>query len=530
MRVKKFILLIMFVFLSTFFSNTCVKSSDRTLTEGQNFFIIKNDNSLWKWNHNSGEPVKVMDDVKSVSRNCILKNDNTLWELDKESQRYVKISDEVVSMESCFSHTLFIKTDKSLWGYGLNDVGLLGDTNEDNIESPVKIANNVKKVQSGLYHSVFLKTDGSVWTLGANFEGQLGVEKSISKSMKPNKIMENISDIFAGGSATFAIDSYGKLWRWGTNNSMKVGGNKDFLLYQPTEYISGVRAVQSHWGFNLVLKEDSTLWIYGETEEQRENPTEVHNLTSGIPIELSVKIMDDVNSLSDWVMFDYHKTLILKNTGELYYFDLIGNEENKSEIHLEKIMDNVRLMEYEKPMEPTLFSDISGLSEEKAINNLRKAGIITGTSEKDFSPNKVITRAEVAAILLRMQNLPVGENENSFSDVNKIDWFFDVAGASEKYNIVKGYEDNTFRANEPITKEQLVVLAVRVLQNEKKENSEKADILYSDKSSISEWAKESIEIAVSSGLIENSSTNFNPQNTVTRAEAATILYKLYNSI
>lgn len=518
-------------------------SSDKSIALiGKDNYIIKNDNSLWhfkterEYSEQSApikitEPIKILENVKSVDRNCILKQDNTLWQWTENEEDGAKelifISDNVKSMSSSISFTLFIKQDNSLWGYGTSVTGELGLSDTDYTETPVKIMNNAKKAVAGFRHTVILKTDGSVWTLGYNGYGALGVE-DIEYSHIPIYVMSGAKDIYGGLGASFAITEDNTLWRWGSNFGEGVGIGKDKMFYKPIKYMDNVKSVVSRWGYNIVLKTDDSVWMYGETEDSD------YSYTEGGDLSLPEKLMTDVNGITDWRTSSWFQpTLALKNDGSLYVIDLYRPNKNDCFIYESKnVIDDVRLIKEEEIKESTPFSDISLYSEkiQKSINHLRKAGIIKGTSETEFSPGKVITRAEIAAILLRMQNLPTDECDITFSDVKETDWYFDIAGASKKYNIVRGYEDNTFRADEPITKEQLVVLASRVLQNEKKENIEITDTLYSDKNKISEWSKKDIEIAVSSGLIENDECNFNPQDTVTRADASAILYNLYNLI
>ena len=101
---------------------------------------------------------------------------------------------------------------------------------------------------------------------------------------------------------------------------------------------------------------------------------------------------------------------------------------------LEKIMYNVRLP-YEEPKN-IAFSDITSKTDEEqnAIKHLAKAGIIEGTSETEFSPDKPITRAEIAALLLRMTAKNDKEGNGGFEDVTADKWYYDTAGASRKYN------------------------------------------------------------------------------------------------
>ena len=81
----------------------------------------------------------------------------------------------VESVAACGYHSLFVKSDGSLWGFGNNAHGELGLGDKTNRLTPIQILPyGVKQVISGVYHSLFIKSDGSLWGMGDNRDGQLG--------------------------------------------------------------------------------------------------------------------------------------------------------------------------------------------------------------------------------------------------------------------------------------------------------------------------------------------------------------------
>jgi alpha-tubulin suppressor-like RCC1 family protein len=88
-----------------------------------------------------------------------------------------------------YSHSLFIKSDGSLWGMGRNDFGQLGIGTTNNQLSPVMIVpNNVVAVAAGEAQSLFIKTDGSLWAMGNNTIGQLG-DGTYTNRLSPVQVM-----------------------------------------------------------------------------------------------------------------------------------------------------------------------------------------------------------------------------------------------------------------------------------------------------------------------------------------------------
>jgi alpha-tubulin suppressor-like RCC1 family protein len=85
------------------------------------------------------------------------------------------VASNVTAIAAGSAHSLFLKSDGSLWGMGLNFFGQLGYGTDEAVLRPVQIvASNVTAIAAGGSHSLFLKTDGSLWAMGWNKYGQLG--------------------------------------------------------------------------------------------------------------------------------------------------------------------------------------------------------------------------------------------------------------------------------------------------------------------------------------------------------------------
>lgn len=182
------------------------------------------------------------------------------------------------------------------------------------------------------------------------------------------------------------------------------------------------------------------------------------------------------------------------------------------------------------------FADIKNLSEEmqESIKILAAKGIIEGTSEKSFSPEDTISRAEVAALLLRVIS-QIDPNENGeFKDVQKSDWFYGTAGSAKKYGMIVGFEDNTFRGNVTIAKDQILTIASRILKKEMKyiapEDTEKW-LAFEDVSTIEDWAKDGIALAAMANIVTRTADNtIHADEDITRGDAALIIMRLFYKI
>ncbi|GFO65029.1 carboxypeptidase regulatory-like domain-containing protein [Geomonas paludis] len=118
------------------------------------------------------------------------------------------------------THNVILKTDGTVWTWGTNEYGQLGNgTVEDNyLPIQVQGLSGVKAVQAGGWFSVALKNDGTVWTWGINGSGQLG-SGNTTNSTRPVQVqgLTGVTAIASGNSYTLARKSDGTAWGWGDN-------------------------------------------------------------------------------------------------------------------------------------------------------------------------------------------------------------------------------------------------------------------------------------------------------------------------
>jgi hypothetical protein len=180
------------------------------------------------------------------------------------------------------------------------------------------------------------------------------------------------------------------------------------------------------------------------------------------------------------------------------------------------------------------FNDIDKGSEwaRKYIEADAAKGIVIGISKDKYEPKRAITRAEFAALLARVLNLKNKETTKKFKDVNRDDWYYSTVMTVAQAGLVEGYQNETFRPDVKISRQDMAVMAARALKQYKERTFTEGVNSYldfNDATAISEYAKESIALIVQKKIVEGKyGKMFDPKNNTTRAEVAKIMYTLFN--
>ena len=223
---------------------------------GANVAAIKTDGTLWTWGWNfSGQLGNNTTTSKSSPIQTVAGGTN--WKAVDIGQ----------------AHIAAIKTDGTLWTWGRNEDGQLGDGTTVDKSSPIQTVaggTNWKQVAAGgasTYMTAAIKTDGTLWTWGYGVFGQLGDGTSDSKSSPVQTIAggTNWKQISAGFGAA-AIKTDGTLWTWGRNENGGIGDNTTVPKSSPVQTVAGGtnwKQVSTGNGRTAAIKTDGTLWLWG---------------------------------------------------------------------------------------------------------------------------------------------------------------------------------------------------------------------------------------------------------------------------
>ena len=178
-----------------------------------------------------------------------------------------------------------------------------------------------------------------------------------------------------------------------------------------------------------------------------------------------------------------------------------------------------------------VFNDITNyLWADEAIVNLAEKGIIKGVSDTEFAPARDITRADFMLLLVRMLDLKADVIGN-FDDISVDKYYYEGVGIAKALGLTPGVGDNKFNPEASITRQDMFILAYRILQMQKTnlvDANESAINTFDDYLKIADYAKEGLSSLVKNELVKGSDNKINPVGNATRAETAVFIYRLYN--
>ncbi|MGG1552476.1 invasin domain 3-containing protein [Paenibacillus ferrarius] len=181
-------------------------------------------------------------------------------------------------------------------------------------------------------------------------------------------------------------------------------------------------------------------------------------------------------------------------------------------------------------------TDLQGHWAAAEIQDMNRRMIVNGLENDRFAPEKAITRAELAALIARALSLPVIDpaTSSNYHDVNAASWYAGAIAAVQAYGLMDGVQEAAFAPEQRVSRQEAVVTLVRAMQLTPgalaSTGSGEQRILstYSDHAQIGNWAAGAIATAIKSGLIEGYGQELRPQQALTRAETAVLLYRMLN--
>lgn len=250
------------------------------------------------------------------------------------------------------THGAIIKKNGDLYMWGSNHYGQLGDGTQTYTNTPKKIMSNVVSVSLGTNHSAAITSNGDLYLWGNNTSGQIGVgyasdSSSFDGILKPTKIMSNVIDVSLGSGFSAAVTADGSLYTWGIGGS-RLGNGTSEDCYSPIKIMSNIVDVEVSAHSGAAITSNGDLLVWGNNEDGNlgigaaETTKNIFGQDVSIEIYTPKKIMSNVLSVS---LSGNHGAAI-KNDRTLWMWGdneegQLGNGTTTDSYHPIKVMSNV---------------------------------------------------------------------------------------------------------------------------------------------------------------------------------------------
>jgi alpha-tubulin suppressor-like RCC1 family protein len=175
------------------------------------------------------------------------------------------------------SHSLGVRSNGTAWAWGYNNFGNLGDNTITNRSSPVSVVGGFTdwcQVSGGGNQSLGVRTNGTIWAWGRNDSGNLGDNTTTSRS-SPVSVVGGFTDwcrVSGGGTHSLGLRTNGTLWAWGYNGQGRLGDNTTTSRTSPVSVVGGFTdwcQVSGGGCHSLGLRTNGTAWAWGSNANGR---------------------------------------------------------------------------------------------------------------------------------------------------------------------------------------------------------------------------------------------------------------------
>jgi alpha-tubulin suppressor-like RCC1 family protein len=220
---------------------------------GYHSLAIRSDGSVWTWGFN---------DMGQLG-------DGTAANSNAPVQVIGLGSLKATAVSGGYEFSLALMSDHTLRAWGADGAGQLGDGTNNQSAAPVQVKglNNVSQVSAGWVHTVAVRsTDGTVWTWGENSKGELGDGTTTNRNA-PFQVggLSGVTAVSAGDCSTAALKSDGTVWAWGCNDYGELGDGSAADRHTPVQVsgLSQVIAITARDYHNLAIESDGSVWAWG---------------------------------------------------------------------------------------------------------------------------------------------------------------------------------------------------------------------------------------------------------------------------
>ena len=530
------------------FNHTVALRSDGTVWAwGWNYRGQLGDGTGGNWDDYRSTPVQVrnLNNVIAIAtgpnHTVALRNDGTVWAWGwnylgqlgdgtggaYEDFRTIPVQvqnlNNVIAIATSSGHTVALRNDGTVWAWGWNWHGQLGDgtTTDRHTPAQVRSLNNIVAIAAGDSHTVALWNDGTVWAWGSNVDAQLGDGTTTNRHTPVQaRNLNNVVGISAGREHTMAVRSDGTVWEWGVKSGETDGHFfSDTPLQNP--YLSNIRAVASAFSpFSMAIQDNGTVWLWGVLFEYDWS----YNWIVWHSAPGRVGEIYDATAIAagNW------NGVVLRADGSVWAWGSnewgqLGNGTRNFSGRFVQVrgpggVDYLNLGASTLPDWPSEWAV-------EQVNAAIAAGLVPQNLQSNYTA--ATTRAEFAALAVRLYENQRGEIRGrvTFADTN------DVNVQKAAYiGVVLGVGNNRFAPNETLTREQAAVMLARLADAIGRPLPNNAPT-FVDNHLIADWALAATGRVQAVGIMGGVGNNrFAPQDTYTREQSIVTIMRLFDFV
>ncbi len=422
------------------------------------------------------------------------------------------------------------------------------------------VADNGRNSTSAVANEVDIQVNGKIFNAGTITNITEGSKTICTVTVDEKKLEQKLAEVGNNAVVTIPINSKADVIIGKLNGQMlKNMANKQDVLEVKTDNVSymlsaqdiNIDTISKQFGQSVELKDITVqIQIAGPTDETAKiaaKAAEAGGFTIVVPpitftltctsnnrtieisnfnayVERTVAIPDgaDPDKITTAVVIDpdgtvrHVPTIIVAIDGK--YYAKINSLTNST---------------YSVVWHPLEFKDAVGHWAKEEINDMGSRMVISGIGNDMFEPDRDITRAEFAAVVVRALGLKPETGNNPFTDVKDDAWYGDFVKTASEYKIISGYGNGQFGPMDKITREQAMTMIARAMDitglTTEFPPGQTDELLsgFKDGDNSSEYAKESIAACVEAGIVSGKNEErIVPQDSITRAEVAVIVRRL----
>jgi alpha-tubulin suppressor-like RCC1 family protein len=327
-KIKILMLLTLVVSSTIFINNEPIKAiaTQEKVSAGSNHSLaLKRDGTVWSWGNNINGRLGINNTIHQNVPTQVL------------GLNGIGFLTDVIDITAGVDHSMALKSDGTVWGWGSNNVGSLGDNTTTDRLTPIQVLSltNIIKIDAGWDYTLALKADGTVWSWGMGTSGELG-DGSSTQSLVPIQVvgpggigyLQNVIDISANSTHSMALINNGTVYTWGDDTSGLLGtGVAPLDSFVPVKVVNetntgdliNIKRVTGGATHSTVLSNDDFFYAWGKNNYGQFGDGTYSNRNK--PIKLTS--ITDIKGVSGGENY----TTIVKNDGTVWAFGYNGQGE-----------------------------------------------------------------------------------------------------------------------------------------------------------------------------------------------------------